>query len=86
MHVSWYHAKDTRYVQDLVKLEDRLSISVLRTKSFFTKKKKLSHPFGKCFVSLFSPELNGQPAFKFDRVLDVLCIYCMISRMPVFLG
>jgi hypothetical protein len=84
MHVSWYHAIDTKHVHILVKFERRLSFSVLRNESFFTKK-GLSHPFRKSFVSLFSPELNGQPAFKFDKGLDVLCIYCMIPRTPGFL-
>jgi hypothetical protein len=50
------------------------------------KKKALSHPFGKRLVSLFSPELNGQPAFKFDKNMDVICIYCMVLRTPGFLG
>jgi hypothetical protein len=49
-------------------------------------KKLLFHVFGKRFVSLFSRKLNGQPAFKFDKELDALCIYCMISRTPGFLG
>jgi hypothetical protein len=40
------------------------------------KKKAL----GKRFVSIFSPELNGLPAFKFDKDMDVLCIYCMIQK------
>jgi hypothetical protein len=40
MHVSWYHAIDTKHVQILAKFEGRLSISVLRNKSFFTKKRR----------------------------------------------
>jgi hypothetical protein len=35
---------------------------------------------GKRFVSLFSPELNGQPALKFDNNLDIICTYCIIPR------
>ncbi|SAL97029.1 hypothetical protein [Absidia glauca] len=31
------------------------------------------------FVSIFS-ELNGQPAFKYDKDMDVLCIYCIIPK------
>jgi hypothetical protein len=42
MHVFWYHAIDTKHVRILAKFERRLSISVLRNKSFFTKK-GLSH-------------------------------------------
>jgi hypothetical protein len=39
MHVSWYHAIDTKNVHILVQIERRLSISVLRNKSVFTEKK-----------------------------------------------
>jgi hypothetical protein len=49
--------------------------------SFFTKKKEGIEPYlRKSFVSLFSPKLNGQPAFKFNEDMDVVCIYCMIQR------
>jgi hypothetical protein len=53
MHVYLYHAIDAKHVHILVKFERRLSISVLRNKAFFTKKKALSHAFEKLFVSLF---------------------------------
>jgi hypothetical protein len=90
IHVSWYHALDTEHVHILVKFERRLSISVPRNKPFFTKKKNekkgLRHPFGKIFVSPFSPKLGGLPALKFDKDLDVLCIYCMVPRSSGFLG
>jgi hypothetical protein len=39
MHVSWHHAIDKKQVCILVKFERRLSIPVLRIKSFFKKKK-----------------------------------------------
>jgi hypothetical protein len=29
------------------------------------------------------PELNGQPAFKFDKDVDVLRIYCMIQILKL---
>jgi hypothetical protein len=86
MHVSWYHALDRKHVRILVKFERMLSISVLRNKSFFTKKRGLSHLFGKRFVSLFSSELYGQSAFKFDKNTDVLRTRCMLPRRPGFLG
>jgi hypothetical protein len=66
-----------KHIHILVKFERRLSIPVLRKKSFFTKKKKA---LGKRFVSIFSPELNGLPVFKFDKDMDVSCVYCMIQR------
>jgi hypothetical protein len=54
-------------------------------KSHSLQKKKggLSHPFGKNF---FSHKLNGQPTLKFDKDMEVHCIYCMIPRTPGFLG
>jgi hypothetical protein len=57
------HAIDTEHVHILVKFERRLSISVLWNRPFFTKK-----GLSQRFVSLFSPKLNGQPAFKFEHL------------------
>jgi hypothetical protein len=85
MHVSWYHAIDTKHVHNFVKFECRLSNSVLRNKPFFTKR-RIEPSLWKTFVCLFSRELKGQPAFKFDKNMDVLCISCMILRTPGFLG
>jgi hypothetical protein len=34
----------------------------------------------KVLFLFFSHKLNGQPTFKFDTNMDVLCIYCMILR------
>jgi hypothetical protein len=62
-----------------------LPISGLRNRPYFTKK-RLSHPFGKSFVSLFSIKLNGQSALKFNKDMDVHCICCMMSRTPGCLG
>jgi hypothetical protein len=71
MHVSWHHALDTKHGHILAKFEHRLSISVLKNKTFFTKK-ALSHPFGKRFVSLFSPKLYEQPVLKYDKSISYL--------------
>jgi hypothetical protein len=49
------------------------------------QEKGLSHPFGESFVPLFSPELHGQPEFKFAKDIFVIRIYCMIPRMTGFL-
>jgi hypothetical protein len=85
IHVSWYHAIDTKYVHILVKFEHSLPTSVLRNKTFFTKK-RLSHAFENFLFIFFSPKLKGQPAFKFGKYMDVLCIYCMIPRTPGLFG
>jgi hypothetical protein len=37
MHVSWYHAIDTKHNQVVVKFEGRLFVSALINESFFTK-------------------------------------------------
>jgi hypothetical protein len=86
MHVSWYHVIDTKHVHILVKFERRLFFSVLRIESFFKKREGWAISLEKIFVSLFSPELNGQPAFKFNKNMDVPRIYCMIPRTTGFLG
>jgi hypothetical protein len=49
------------------------------------QKKGLSHLLENTLFLFFPPKLNGQPAFKFDKNLDVYRIYCMILRMPGFL-
>jgi hypothetical protein len=86
LHVLWYHAIDTKHVPILVKFGPTLSISVLRHLSFFTKNKWLSHPLKKVLFPFFSHKLNGQPALRFDKGMDVRRIYCMIPRAPGFLG
>jgi hypothetical protein len=41
----------------------------------------------KIFLFLyFPPKLSGQPAFKFDKDMNVYRIYCIILRTPGFLG
>jgi hypothetical protein len=38
-------------------------------------------PVKNFLLFFFSPKLNGQPALKFDKDMDVCHIYCMIPRM-----
>jgi hypothetical protein len=43
-------------------------------------------PVKNFLLLFFSHKLDGQPAFKFDKNIDVRCFYCMVSRAPGFLG
>jgi hypothetical protein len=85
IHISCYRAIDTRHVRILVKFECRLFISVLRNKTFFTKKKRWAMPLENVLCHFFFLKLNGQLALKFDKKMDVRRIYCMILRTPGFL-
>jgi hypothetical protein len=50
------------------------------------KKRRVEPSLWKTFCVSFFSRNEEQPAFKFDKDLNVLRIYCMIPRTPGFLG
>jgi hypothetical protein len=78
---SLNHAINTKHVQVLVKFERSISIQFRRKKWHKTFSNGMAQPFfffGK--ERFISQNWDRQPAFKFSRYLDVLCIYCIIPR------
>jgi hypothetical protein len=74
-----YHAINTKHVHIFVKFVHRLSIQFGRKKETQTFFQGDGSAFfcKQCFIS---QNWDRQPAFKFDKNLYVLCIYCMIPR------
>ncbi|SAM05765.1 hypothetical protein [Absidia glauca] len=66
MHVCWYQTLATQYIVLPVKFENGLSNFRSNSQNFETRQK----------VNYWA----GQPAFKFDKDMDVPRIYCMIPR------
>jgi hypothetical protein len=72
MHVSRYHAIDTKHVYILVNFEGGLSISALRNKAFFTKKKRRwANPLENDLFLIFLP-----------NCMDSLCSNVTIWSCP----